>query len=381
VSKLAALFAVASTAALGLSLAAGAAGTAVTITKFAAHTGYAQKHTWAITKTAQPSSVTLPGDGVSTAQISYAVTVSSTGSVNTGFVDHDSIGFSNPGGETVTGVSAVVSQDSQTFPATISQCPLPTTGSLICHYDVNLLSDDPFSVTAKVTTTIGSVSQTVTVPNFYANLDPSPFTPAQIDTCVSVSDTNPGGPQNQLVCLNTPPPVTFNYKATVGPYSSTQCGSFNVSNTATFTTNDTGSTGSATANVAVSVPCQPVCTYTKGFYKNHLSAVQSLYGSGLPGTSLSLAQVEAILTASPSQLSPGSGGALNLAQQALTALLNEAKGAAASSTVNNAISAALSSLSYTFTSGKLTAISSSSSNVGGLTNTIDGFNQANDCSS
>jgi hypothetical protein len=371
---------VASVAVLVLSLSAGAT-TAVTITKFAAHTGYAQKYTWAITKTAQPSSVTLPGDGVTTAQISYAVTISNTGSVNTDFVDHDSIGFSNPGGETVTAVSASVTQDSQTFPATISQCPLPTTGSLICHYDVNLLSDDPFSVTATITTSGGSVSQTISVPNLYANLDPSPFTPAQLDTCVSVTDTNPGGPQNQLVCLNTPPPVTFNYKATIGPYSSAQCGSFNVPNTAGFTTNDTGSTGSATANVSVTVQCPspPVCTYTKGFYKNHLSTVQTLFGSGLPGTSLSLAQVEAILTASPSQLSPGSGGALNLAQQALTGLLNEAKGASASSAVQSAISTALASLSYTFSGGKLTAISSNSNNVGGLTNTIDGFNSANDC--
>ncbi|WP_201773578.1 hypothetical protein [Thermus filiformis] len=40
-------------------------------------------------------------------------------------------------------------------------------------------------------------------------------------------------------------------------------------NTATFTTNTTGSQGSASAQVAVTVPCAGGCTLTQGYWKTH----------------------------------------------------------------------------------------------------------------
>jgi hypothetical protein len=147
-----------------------------------------------------------------------------------------------------------------------------------------------------------------------------------------------------------------------------------------------------TVNVTNSVIPAAVCTYTKGFYKNHSAVVNTVVGAGLslPTTisingvatsTLTAAQVNAILQASPSSLSPGSGAALNLAQQALTALLNEKRGSTASNitTVNAAISAALGSLSVTISGGTVTAVTSTASDVGGLTNTIDAFNQSMDC--
>ncbi|WP_028490571.1 hypothetical protein [Thermus islandicus] len=47
------------------------------------------------------------------------------------------------------------------------------------------------------------------------------------------------------------------------------CGEYRVENTATFTTNTTGTQGSASATVAVSVPCQGGCTLTQGYWKTH----------------------------------------------------------------------------------------------------------------
>ncbi len=47
------------------------------------------------------------------------------------------------------------------------------------------------------------------------------------------------------------------------------CGEYRVENTATFTTNTTGTQGSASATVAVSVPCQGGCTLTPGYWKTH----------------------------------------------------------------------------------------------------------------
>ncbi len=47
------------------------------------------------------------------------------------------------------------------------------------------------------------------------------------------------------------------------------CGEYQVENTATFTTNTTRTQGSASATVAVSVPCQGGCTLTQGYWKTH----------------------------------------------------------------------------------------------------------------
>jgi hypothetical protein len=47
------------------------------------------------------------------------------------------------------------------------------------------------------------------------------------------------------------------------------CGEYEVKNTATFTTSTTGTKGSASATVRVSVPCQEGCTLTQGYWKTH----------------------------------------------------------------------------------------------------------------
>ena len=125
-------------------------------------------------------------------------------------------------------------------------------------------------------------------------------------------------------------------------------------------------------------PPPSVCTYTKGFYKNHLNVVAAYAPSGLGG--FNLADLQGILTASPSKLPAGQGGALNLAQQALTALLNEAKGAAATSTVNTAIATALANLNITLVNHNVTSVTvNSGTNTGGLTSIIEPFNSATDC--
>jgi hypothetical protein len=125
-------------------------------------------------------------------------------------------------------------------------------------------------------------------------------------------------------------------------------------------------------------PPPPVCTYTKGFYKNHLNVVAAYAPSGLGG--FNLADLQGILTASPSKLPAGQGGALNLAQQALTALLNQAKGATAPSAVNSAIATALASLHITLVNHGVTSVTvNPGTDTGGLTSIIEPFNSATDC--
>jgi len=68
---------------------------------------------------------------------------------------------------------------------------------------------------------------------------------------------------------------TFNYSLTVGPYE--DCGTYEFTNTASFTTNDTGTTGSDSWTIDVNVRCAGDCTLTYGYWKTH-----SKYGPATP---------------------------------------------------------------------------------------------------
>jgi hypothetical protein len=95
------------------------------------------------------------------------------------------------------------------------------------------------------------------------------------DDCVDVTDTYAGA-LGHVCAASSPQTFTFTYKRTIGPYSS--CGTFYVPNTASFTTNTTGSTGSASENVKVVVTGCASGGLTPGYWKNHLSPATSKNG-------------------------------------------------------------------------------------------------------
>lgn len=88
------------------------------------------------------------------------------------------------------------------------------------------------------------------------------FTENKIDECVNVSDTYAG--TLGTVCVGDPNPKAFKYSRTI---AIPQFGCQSYDNTATFTTNDTGATGSAGQTVTV---CGPARTgaLTMGFWQN-----------------------------------------------------------------------------------------------------------------
>jgi len=87
------------------------------------------------------------------------------------------------------------------------------------------------------------------------------FAENDIDECVNVTDSYAG--TLGTACVGDPNPKTFTYSRTV-PVPANDCQSYD--NTATFTTNDTGATGSASQTVTV---CGPAKTgaLTIGFWK------------------------------------------------------------------------------------------------------------------
>ena len=99
-----------------------------------------------------------------------------------------------------------------------------------------------------------------------------------------------------------------------------------------------------------------VCTYTKGYYRNHASVTSSVI-AGMGGTiplgskNLTAAQAQDILNATPGQSGNVSWGTdnllLNLAQQVLASELNVARGSTASSAVQSAITQANTAITVT----------------------------------
>lgn len=97
-----------------------------------------------------------------------------------------------------------------------------------------------------------------------APVDFNAATVAEVDECIDVVDDKGG--DLGTVCASESP-RTFEYSLTVGPYD--VCGDYTYVNIASFTTNDTGTTGSSSWTVAVNVPCAGGCTLTQGYWKTH----------------------------------------------------------------------------------------------------------------
>ena len=131
-----------------------------------------------------------------------------------------------------------------------------------------------------------------------------------------------------------------------------------------------------------------MCTYTKGFYRNHpnvtASVIAFMGGSVQVGsTNLSAARAQAVLNATPndgSNVTYTSNLLLNLAQQVITAKLNVARGSTTSPSVQSAIASASSSITVTLSGGQIrltTALSTDAASA--LVATIENFNSASDC--
>ena len=94
----------------------------------------------------------------------------------------------------------------------------------------------------------------------------------EVDECIDVADTNVGSNVTGTVCANEVP-KTFNYSLTFGKHPDADvqlvCGPNTHTNTASFETNDTGTTGSDDATVTATVACEQGCTLTPGYWKTH----------------------------------------------------------------------------------------------------------------
>ncbi len=227
---------------------------------------FTRTYTWTIDKSGDQTALRLAVGETFT--VDYEVTVDAT------YTDSDwavsgTITIYNPDPTYpayISGVSDVVSPDlaatvdcgeNVSFPYTLA-----SGGTLDCSYRAALPDASTRTNTATVTVSGGNVrggsgSREVT----FVNAAPT----TEVDDCIDVTDDKYGS--LGTVCYEDLP-QTFSYSLNIR-YD--ECGIHNYVNTASFTTNDTGTTGSDSWTVAVDVPCGGGCTLTQGYWKTHSS--------------------------------------------------------------------------------------------------------------
>ena len=201
---------------------------------------------------------------------------------------------------------------------------------IACTYSGDPATPPPANEATANITNDGSISVS-------AAIDWSLATTTEIDECTSVSDSF-GGPLG-TVCAGQTTSKTFTYSRTIGPYAA--CGEYDVPNTASFVTNDTGSTSSASADVLVNVPCAGGCSLTLGYWKTHSEFGPAPYdntwamlssGASTPFYLSGQTWYQVFWT------SPSGGNAYYiLAHQYMAARLNQLNGASSTSAVDAAL--------------------------------------------
>ena len=217
-------------------------------------------HSWKIEKSVSRPTVTLQAG--ETADVTYTVTVTHTGSVDS---DWSVSGQATMSDDPVINIASVeIFVLPEDFVTTVTCVPVPPStleSGMVCDYFSPLPDASPGREVQLRAEQVNGNRRGLRVPFDFSNAVVD-----EIDECVAVTDTMAGA--LGTVCA-AGSPRTFTYTKTVGGYA--QCGSYTVPNTASFLTGDTGATGAASASVDVTVTCapEPGCTRTIGYWKTH----------------------------------------------------------------------------------------------------------------
>ena len=251
---------------------------ALDVTKNATTT-FTRTWDWTIDKSADQTDLLLAEGQLF--QVNYSVTVNAT-STNGDFAVSGDIWVANPNPSRAAELTAVSDLISPSIAADV-ECPsltVPASGSLHCTYSAVLSDASGRLNTATATlqnydydylgdgTASGTTDFSGTANVGFNLSNPT----AVVDECIDVSDTNVG--VLGAVCASDAP-KTFNYSLSIGAHPDAdvvlECGDNTHVNTASFITNDTGTTGNDSWTVNADVTCAQGCTLTQGYWKTHSS--------------------------------------------------------------------------------------------------------------
>lgn len=215
---------------------------------------------WDLEKISETS--TLPLALNATGTMGYSVTVSAT-STDSDWAASGTISIFNPAPvtSTITGVTDELEGD---LDATVNcgvamPFDLSSGGTLICSYLASLPD-----ATTRMNTATAAATGTVLGGFGTTSVSFASATVNQVDEVIDLTDSMAGS-LGQVSATSTFP-VTIEYSALIGPY--TVCGEHLVTNTASFVTNDTETTGEDTATTTAVIEC-PVtqgCSLSQGYW-------------------------------------------------------------------------------------------------------------------
>ena len=142
---------------------------------------------------------------------------------------------------------------SAALPDTSAQTNTATATLQNHDYDKDLVATDSGTTDFSGTAAVDFTSATIT----------------EIDECIDVTDTFAGA--LGTACFGETLPKTFSYDRTFGPFTTDDCGTITIDNTASFVANDTGATDNSSWQVVITIPCPEGCTLTQGYWKTHSS--------------------------------------------------------------------------------------------------------------
>ena len=249
----------------------------VTVTKTATET-FKRGYAWGIVKTANPAGPIDLDPGQIYSQ-DYDIAVDTTGYTDSAFAVSGNITITNPNafavsvtavGDTISGgVGGVSVSCPQTLPYSLA-----AGGNLVCTYESSLPDGTTRTNTASVT--LAGITDPFTDDESVTFVGASPS--SYQNNCLAVSDVWNGGAPEALgtVCVTGTPhsagaqtaPHTFDMDKTI-PTGPAQCGQVTYNNTATGTTNTSGTEVSDDASLVVNIECPQGCTLTQGYWKTH----------------------------------------------------------------------------------------------------------------
>jgi hypothetical protein len=238
----------------------------LTISK-TANTSLTRTWTWGITKTATtPDPVVL----ASGEQYSANYTVSANATpADSDWAVGGNISITNPVGNPA--ITVTVTDAMATDGAATVVCPtnsIAAGATVVCTYSKSLGAANNQVNTATVVASEPLLNGTAT-----ANVDFTAATVTKHDDCAVVSDTNAAGPQGVTKCSTDTLPAVWNYSVSFGKDAGAQvslaCGDSSYPNTASFVTNTSATTGSATKTINFHIDCPLGCTLTQGYWKTH----------------------------------------------------------------------------------------------------------------
>jgi hypothetical protein len=249
----------------------------VTVVKTATET-FKRGFAWGIVKTANPAGPIDLDPGQVYFQ-DYDIAVDTTGYTDSAFAVSGNITINNPNAFAVT-INSVTDEISGGVGAVSVSCPqtLPYSlaggGNLVCTYSSSLPDGTTRTNTASVA--LAGVADPFTDDESVTFVGASPS--SYQNNCLAVSDVWNGGAPEAIgtVCVTGTPhsagaqtaPHTYDMDKEI-PTGVAQCGQVTYNNTATGTTNTSGTEVSDDASVVVNILCPQGCTLTQGYWKTH----------------------------------------------------------------------------------------------------------------